>query len=69
MIRCCPNCGGKLKQSGGVKLCTECEGKYYILETHEPKKEVTLDSQEIQEINNLNLKDNDSQTNPQQSNS
>ena len=36
MIAYCPNCKGKLKPSGGVRLCTQCKGKYYILETHDP---------------------------------
>ncbi len=49
MITFCPNCGGKLKQSGGVKYCPGCDGKYYILETQRPKNNL-----EIKE-NNVNL--------------
>ena len=36
MIKYCPNYTGELKQSGGVKFCSNCKGKYYILETQDP---------------------------------
>src|ERR1035437_427911 len=56
MITFCPNCGGKLKQSGGVKHCLGCDGKYYILETQHPK----TSSLEIKK-NNVNLSSQDKQ--------
>lgn len=40
MILFCPSCKGKLKPSGGVRLCINCGGKYYILETQVPQAEL-----------------------------
>ena len=37
MIKYCPNCKAELKPCGGVRRCPVCEGKYYILETQDPK--------------------------------
>lgn len=32
MITYCPHCKESLKQSGGIKHCSNCNGKFYILE-------------------------------------
>jgi len=43
MIKWCPNCKNELKQSGGVKHCLNCGGKYYILETQDPKPAIVVE--------------------------